>query len=90
MDRWRQRRTSFINGFSTSKSNTSFVFRAHLNSPGQTNLNISHEAGHLFGLRHHSLYDVHGHNLEDYAPGTPRVGPLMGAAFASCRMTLQY
>ena len=79
--------SAFVDGFSTSRSNTGFVFSENLFTPKQIALNVSHEAAHLFGLQHHSLYDEEGNKIEEYDPGSSEVGPLMGAAFSSLRDT---
>jgi Ca2+-binding RTX toxin-like protein len=44
----------------------------------------SHEAGHMFGLFHHSVFD--GDTLvEEYDPGNPQFGPIMGFPISSQR-----
>ena len=46
----------------------------------------SHEAGHAFGLEHHSQY-VNGKRVEVYDPGTAEWTPIMGDNLASDRTT---
>jgi hypothetical protein len=48
---------------------------------------ISHEAGHAFGLRHHSLYNVNGDMIAEYDPGTLGWTPIMGNNKAGDRTT---
>jgi hypothetical protein len=47
----------------------------------------SHEAGHAFGLRHHSLYNSNGTVANWYNPGTSDWTPIMGENKASDRTT---
>jgi hypothetical protein len=47
----------------------------------------SHEAGHSFGLLHHSLYNSNGTLANEYDPGTSDWTPIMGENKASDRTT---
>ena len=47
----------------------------------------SHEAGHAFGLRHHSVYHSDGTLANTYDPGTSDWTPIMGENKASDRTT---
>jgi len=83
---------AFLNAFSNASSNTCYVFPENLGKG--TNgfakniaLTASHEAGHTFGLNHHSIYNATGTKLDEYHPGTAALGPIMGAPFNSVRET---
>ncbi len=84
---------SLINSFSSDQSNTCFVFTDNLadetgkGAPNFSAMNASHEAGHTFGLVHHSQYNSSGQKTKEYDPGDLRLGPIMGAAFYSERST---
>jgi Ca2+-binding RTX toxin-like protein len=74
---------SFAN---TGESNTCFVFTEDgVFTPKSVGEAAAHEAGHTFGLEHHSLYDANGQKLDDYSPGTPDVAPIMGVSYYSTR-----
>jgi hypothetical protein len=75
---------AFRNAFSNSAPNTVFTFADALGGGSATHnlaTTSSHEAGHAFGLRHHSLYDANGNFVEEYHPGFGEYGPILGAAF---------
>jgi hypothetical protein len=89
---------SSIGSFSDSAPNTVFVF----DLTKWTNVTVegkpmdavaaiadtaSHEAGHAFGLRHHSRYSSTGVLLNTYDPGTSDWTPIMGENKASDRTT---
>ncbi len=84
---------SLVNSFSSNQSNTCFVFTDNLvdetgkGAPNFSAMNASHEAGHTFGLLHHSQYNSSGQKTKEYDPGDLRLGPIMGAAFFSERST---
>jgi hypothetical protein len=94
---------SLIGSFSNSNPNVVFVFdlvaweRAGVEDPehpgrpldgaAATATTISHEAGHAFGLQHHSLYRVDGTMITEYNPGGPGWTPIMGENKASDRTT---
>lgn len=84
---------SLVNSFSSNQSNTCFVFTDNLvdetgkGAPNFSAMNASHEAGHTFGLVHHSQYNSSGQKTREYDPGDLRLGPIMGAAFYSERST---
>lgn len=75
-----------LGGFFNGAPNTGFVFAedaAGFNFYlGET---VAHEAGHLFGLYHHSIFDADGNLVEEYDPGTPEKGPIMGDSQNSIR-----
>jgi hypothetical protein len=83
---------AFLNSFNNGLVNTIYTFSDnlglgtadHAKFLAQTN---SHEAGHSFGLQHHSVYDAGGNKTAEYDPGTPSLGPIMGAPFQSVRET---
>ena len=85
---------SLLDAFSdSSRSNTCFVFTDNLQDASgngsivPTAMNASHEAGHTLGLQHHSQFDANGTKIQEYNPGTTRLGPIMGGAFFSERNT---
>lgn len=84
---------SLVNSFSSNQSNTCFVFTDNLvdetgkGAPSFSAMNASHEAGHTFGLVHHSQYNSSGQKTKEYDPGDLRLGPIMGGAFFSERST---
>jgi hypothetical protein len=97
--------TASIGSFSNSAPNTVFVFDLFpaANVPGAVDyegkpLNaiaamastISHEAGHSFGLRHHSRYKVDGTLLQEYDTGTSGWTPIMGNSLSSDRTTWEH
>ena len=45
----------------------------------------AHEAGHLFGLEHHSTHNPDGTLDQEYDPGDFFVAPIMGVAYSSQR-----
>lgn len=49
-----------------------------MNGAGALADTISHEAGHSFGLFHHSTYDGAGHLVAEYDPGSSNWTPIMG------------
>jgi hypothetical protein len=51
---------------------------------------ISHEAGHAFGLRHHSRWRVDGSLIATYDPGSSGTTPIMGYSLASDRTTWEH
>ena len=78
---------AFLNAFNNGASNTVYVFTDNL-GPGNTKyiaLATSHEAGHAFGLQHHSVFDANGNKTAEYDPGTADLGWIMGAPFNSTR-----
>jgi hypothetical protein len=90
-----------IGSFSDSAPNVVFVFdlvdwasRGVSDGEGRalvgtaaTATTISHEAGHAFGLRHHSRYTVNGTLIATYDPGNAGWTPIMGNNLASDRTT---
>jgi hypothetical protein len=58
-----------------------------LNGPEAMATTISHEAGHSFGLLHHSTYDASGHLVDEYDPGSSNWTPIMGNNLADDRTT---
>jgi Ca2+-binding RTX toxin-like protein len=47
---------------------------------------IAHEAGHTFGLNHHSTFKPDGSVDQEYDPGNPSFGPIMGFPDSGARM----
>lgn len=92
---------SSIGSFHDAAPNTVFVFdlmawaragvtdgEGHpLNGTAAIANTASHEAGHSFGLFHHSLYNVSGDMMFEYDPGTSGWTPIMGNNLAADRTT---
>jgi len=76
---------AFLNAFSNSASNTAFAFTEVNRGVALASMTISHEAGHTFGLRHHSQFDANGNKVSEYDPGDSETGPIMGAPFGARR-----
>ena len=76
-----------IGGFYNVAPNDVYVFTTNLgNGYAQyTARTVAHEAGHVFGLNHQSLYDAQGNLVNEYSPGDSQRAPLMGSAFTSVR-----
>jgi hypothetical protein len=58
-----------------------------MNGTGALADTISHEAGHSFGLFHHSTYDHFGRLVDEYDPGSSNWTPIMGNNRADDRTT---
>ncbi len=80
-----------LEGFTRSElSNEGFVFSADAINAGSLAINegdrhflaetVAHEAGHLFGLRHQSTFNVGGAVTEEYSSGNATTVPIMGAS----------
>ncbi|HZN66032.1 MAG TPA: hypothetical protein VFB66_12120, partial [Tepidisphaeraceae bacterium] len=72
--------TSLTDGFfDLTLSNTGWVFPLALGNRKAVAEGVAHEAGHLFGLEHQSLYGVSGDfKLAEYHPGDGTRAPVMG------------
>lgn len=78
---------AYIGGFAAGSSapNVGYVFSETLNhQPNWIADAVSHEAGHLFGLDHQSVWE-NGGVVEDYNPGNDQWGPLMGVSYDAIR-----
>lgn len=69
---------SYINSFTSSIPNVSYVFAANVDMAYWIGDAISHEAGHAFGLEHQSTYDADG-TKHEYSDGNATWAPIMGA-----------
>jgi hypothetical protein len=80
---------AYVGGFATDSSapNVGFVFSRTLNNVAKPIADAaSHEAGHLFGLNHQSVWN--GNSLvEEYNPGNNDWAPIMGASYDATRST---
>jgi hypothetical protein len=61
-----------------------------LNATAAMASTISHEAGHAFGLRHHSRYRVDGSLIATYDTGNSGWTPIMGNSLSSDRVTWEH
>ncbi|REK12572.1 MAG: hypothetical protein DWQ37_11665 [Planctomycetota bacterium] len=77
---------AYVNNFTSSTSNTVYVFPDHLGSDKSVAEASSHEAGHGFGLRHQSQYNAGGTKIAEYyaGPGDGRA-PIMGNSYGATR-----
>ena len=76
-----------LGGFFNGSPNTGFVFSEDgVNSVKSVAEATAHEAGHLFGLEHHSVFDqMTGEKLAEYDPGDANTAPNMGVSYNSIR-----
>jgi Ca2+-binding RTX toxin-like protein len=76
-----------INGFyDPNIPNVCFVFSDGFGNAFQGIAEAAaHEAGHTFGLQHHSTFDSSGQKTQEYDPGTPAKAPIMGVSYYSAR-----
>ena len=77
---------SYVDSFTNSLQNTSYVFSKNLaNNPRYVGEAISHESGHGFGLQHQSQYSGTTKVAEYYTgPGDGRA-PIMGNSYNATR-----
>lgn len=72
-------------GFYNSNSNVGFVFAEALQgNVGHIAESASHEAGHLFGLSHQSVWSG-GSLVQSYDTGNAALAPIMGSGYAASR-----
>ena len=78
---------AYVGGFSNFSSNVGYVFENALGSNARYVAEASsHEAGHLFGLRHQSQWN--GTTLVNtYHPGDANWAPIMGNSYSAARST---
>ena len=77
---------ALLGSFSNDLPNTAFVFSEDGVGDNKSVAEaITHEAGHTFGLLHHSTYDNMGKLISEYDPGTASVAPIMGVSYYSTR-----
>lgn len=76
-----------IDGFSTGRANTNYVFSELFFNPHQISSAASHESGHTFGLLHQSVYDANGNKTAEYNPGDAALAPIMGVGYSAIRDT---
>jgi hypothetical protein len=79
---------AYIGGFYNSASNVGFVFDDNLGNGFAKYVAdaASHEAGHLFGLNHQSLYSGTS-KTQEYYSGNSAWAPLMGNSYSATRST---
>ena len=76
-----------LDGFSTGRANTNYVFSKLFFTPHQISSAASHESGHTFGLLHQSTYDANGVKTAEYNPGDAALAPIMGVGYYTMRDT---
>lgn len=77
---------SYVGAFINSEPNTGWAFSSNLsNSAKNCAEAASHEAGHMFGLQHQSLYDSNGNKTVEYYAGDSQRAPVMGNSYAAAR-----
>lgn len=77
---------AFLDAFSNDSVNTGFVFSEDgVDSNKSVAEAVTHEAGHTFGLQHHSLWKSDTTLEEEYDPGNTQWAPIMGVAYYSSR-----
>ena len=75
-----------IAGFSNGAPNVGFVFSEEAPDFLQFMAEgTCHEAGHLFNLHHHSIFDQNGTVLQEYDPGNATLSPVMGNSYTTER-----
>jgi subtilisin-like proprotein convertase family protein len=73
---------SFYGFADAAVSNTNFVFSDVFSGGANFIVNtastVSHEVGHMLGLRHHSTWNPDGSLNQEYDPGNAEIAPIMG------------
>jgi plastocyanin len=64
---------------------TSYVFSENPGAVFIVGELCAHEAGHAFGLQHHSTYDANGVKTATYDQGNSSIAPIMGVSYWSQR-----
>jgi plastocyanin len=64
---------------------TSYVFSENPGAVFIVGELCAHEAGHAFGLQHHSTYDANGVRTATYDQGNSLIAPIMGVSYWSQR-----
>lgn len=79
---------AYIGGFYNSSPNVGFAFEDALGNgnPRYVAEAVSHEAGHLFGLQHQSLWS-NGSMTSNYSSGSSLWAPIMGVGYYAQRTT---
>ena len=79
---------AYIGGFYNSSPNVGFAFEDALGNgnPRYVAEAVSHEAGHLFGLQHQSLWS-NGSMTSNYSSGSSLWAPIMGVSYYAQRTT---
>jgi hypothetical protein len=76
---------AYVGGFANGSSNVGYVFENDLGSGARYVAEASsHESGHLFGLRHQSLWSG-GTLVETYNDGDGNWAPIMGNSYSAAR-----
>ncbi|MEO6437047.1 MAG: calcium-binding protein, partial [Tepidisphaeraceae bacterium] len=75
-----------LGGFFNGAPNTGYAFSDLFGSDPKNIAEVAaHEAGHLFDLEHHSLFDPTGTKVDEYDPGNGFTAPIMGVAYYAQR-----
>jgi trimeric autotransporter adhesin len=78
---------AYVGGFANGSSNVGYVFENDLGSSARYVAEASsHESGHLFGLRHQSVWSG-GTLVETYNSGNASWAPIMGNSYSAARST---
>jgi len=79
---------AYVGGFYNSAPNVGFAFEDALGNgnPRYVAEAVSHEAGHLFGLQHQSLWS-NGSMTSSYSTGSSLWAPIMGVGYYAQRTT---
>jgi hypothetical protein len=78
---------AYVGGFANGSSNVGYVFENDLGSSARYVAEASsHESGHLFGLRHQSVWSG-GTLIETYNSGNANWAPIMGNSYSAARST---
>jgi hypothetical protein len=77
---------SYVGAFVNSLPNTGWVFSENLlNVTKYIAEAAAHEAGHMFGLQHQSVYDSNGVKTTEYFAGDDLRAPIMGDSYSAQR-----
>jgi hypothetical protein len=78
---------AYVDAFTNGASNTAWTFSAVYPDSRWVAEVTAHEAGHMFGLEHQSLFDASGNKLAEYYAGDGISAPIMGSGDSAPRGT---
>lgn len=70
-----------VGGFFNQWENKGITFTSPGTNPKTAAYIHIHEAGHVLGLWHQSLYNAQGQKLQEYYSGNSLIAPIMGSAY---------